>query len=103
MRLSHNIVGYLRTVNRYHAAVLTRKSGVHVLKPEAHQPVAVLDHDDLHFRIAEDSQKRLAAAIPIGASFLHPFHRAKAVLGTAPNRMAICEQFSAPELRDSRK
>lgn len=38
---------------------LNRESGLHPLQPDAHQPIAMLDYDDLHFRMAEDSQKGL--------------------------------------------
>lgn len=41
----------------------------------------MLDHDDLHFRIAEDSQKGFAAAIQAGARFPRRFHDPKAVRG----------------------
>ena len=38
------IVGYLPGVNHNHAAALSRKRGLDILKPEAHQSVAVLDN-----------------------------------------------------------
>jgi len=75
------IVGYLPSVNHHHAAALSRKRGLDILKPEAHQPVAGLDNDDLYVPIAEDSQKGFAAAIQARASFLHGFHHPKTALG----------------------
>jgi hypothetical protein len=52
-----------------------------ILKPEAHEPVAVLDNDDLPIRIAGDSQKSFATVLQARASFLDGFHHRKAALG----------------------
>ena len=56
----------LRTIHYQHAAALSRKGGLDVLQPEGNQPVAVLDDEDLHFRIVEDSQK--------GFAYCHSIH-----------------------------
>jgi len=94
----HNIVDSLRSVNNHHATYATalrRKSGLDILQPEAHQPVAVLDHNDLYVRIAEDSRQGLAAAIPARAGFSHRFHHPKAVLGGDLRQTASCRSNSA--------
>jgi hypothetical protein len=41
MQVPHNnLIAYLPTVNYIHAAALSRKSGLDILKPKTHQPVA---------------------------------------------------------------
>jgi len=62
------------TVNYHHATALSRRRSLDILKPEAHPPGAVLDHDDLHFPILEDSANGLAAVLPAGPRCLHGFH-----------------------------
>jgi hypothetical protein len=95
MQFTHNIVGSLPAFNYHHAAALHRKSGLDLLQPKAHQPVALLDHDNLHLRIAEDSQPGFAPTIPAGASFPQRFHHPKAALGEELRQRGSCRSNSA--------